>query len=122
MSEDFGVTLCNLEMIFPPAFFTITIDLVAHLPREAMLVGLMQYRWMYPIECLMGNSKRSVKNKVRPKRSIVEGYIENKCLIFCSQYLQRVKTVFNQRDHYNYDCEGELEVREELLDVFAQRN
>ncbi|CAN0904463.1 hypothetical protein LINGRAHAP2_LOCUS23106, partial [Linum grandiflorum] len=43
-------TLCNMEMIFPPSFFTIMVHLVTHLATEAKLGGPVHYRWMYPIE------------------------------------------------------------------------
>lgn len=42
--------LCKLEKIFPPAFFDVMVHLIIHLPREAILGGPVQYRWMYPIE------------------------------------------------------------------------
>ncbi|KAK5793801.1 hypothetical protein PVK06_034959 [Gossypium arboreum] len=45
-----ALTLCNLEKIFPPSFFTIMVHLVIHLPHEAILSGPVFYRWMYPIE------------------------------------------------------------------------
>ena len=42
--------LCKLEKYFPPAFFDVMVHLAVHLPREAILGGPVQYRWMYPIE------------------------------------------------------------------------
>ncbi|CAL9019310.1 unnamed protein product [Prunus brigantina] len=47
------VVLCKFEMIFPPAFFTSMIHVMVHLPEEALLVGPVNYRWMYPIERLI---------------------------------------------------------------------
>ena len=44
------VTLCKMEQIVPPSFFTIMVHLVMHLVRECRLGGLVQYRWMYPGE------------------------------------------------------------------------
>ena len=44
------LTLCKLEMIFPPAFFDIMVHLPIHLADEAKFTGPVQYRWMYPIE------------------------------------------------------------------------
>ena len=44
------VTLCELERIFPPFFFTVMVHLVMHLASEAKVVGPIHYRWMYPIE------------------------------------------------------------------------
>ena len=44
------LTLCNMEKIFPPSFFTIMVHLIIHLPHEVILGGPVFYRWMYPIE------------------------------------------------------------------------
>jgi len=44
------ITLCKMEKIFPPSFFTIMVHLVVHLTEEAKLGGPVFYRWMYPIE------------------------------------------------------------------------
>jgi len=44
------VTLCHLELLFPPSFFDIMIHLSVHLAFEAMIAGPVHYRWMYPIE------------------------------------------------------------------------
>ncbi|XP_047321118.1 uncharacterized protein LOC124925192 [Impatiens glandulifera] len=46
------VILCNLEKIFPPAFFDSMEHLLVHLPHEAKIGGFVQYRWMYPFESL----------------------------------------------------------------------
>ena len=47
---EIAVTLCELEKIFPPSFFTVMVHLVMHLTNEAKIGGPVQYRWMYPIE------------------------------------------------------------------------
>lgn len=44
------LTLCHLEMLFPPSFFTIMVHLTCHLVGEAKLGGPVHYHWMYPIE------------------------------------------------------------------------
>lgn len=44
------MTMCNLERIFPPSFFNITVHLIIHLAEEAKIAGPVQYRWMYSIE------------------------------------------------------------------------
>nr|GEZ47530.1 hypothetical protein [Tanacetum cinerariifolium] len=43
-------TLCELEQIFPPSFFTVMVHLTIHLIYEAKLGGLVHYRWMYLVE------------------------------------------------------------------------
>ena len=44
------VTLCELEMIFPPSFFIVMVHLVIHLASKAKVAGPVHYRWMYSIE------------------------------------------------------------------------
>jgi len=44
------LTLCHMEMLFPPGFFTVMVHLVVHLVNELKLGGPVHYRWMYPIE------------------------------------------------------------------------
>ncbi|CAN1241022.1 hypothetical protein LINPERPRIM_LOCUS4784, partial [Linum perenne] len=50
----FVIALCHLEMIFPPAFFTVMVHLILHLVEEVKRGGPVQYRWMYPIERYLG--------------------------------------------------------------------
>ena len=50
LQNDIIVTLCKLEKIFPSSFFYIMIHLPVHLVNVAKVAGLVQYRWMYPIE------------------------------------------------------------------------
>ena len=45
-----AMTLCDLEKIFPPSFFTVMVHLVIHFAIEAKIAGPVHYRWMYPIE------------------------------------------------------------------------
>ncbi|GJU06695.1 hypothetical protein Tco_1123125 [Tanacetum coccineum] len=45
--------LCNLELIYPPNFFDIMINLVIHLPLEAIFDGPIRPWWMYPFERYM---------------------------------------------------------------------
>ncbi|GMP85118.1 hypothetical protein CsSME_00038407 [Camellia sinensis var. sinensis] len=90
------LTLCNLERIFPPSFFTVMVHLVVHLATEAKIAGPVHYRWMYPIERYLQRLKSYVRNKAHPEGSIAEGYIAEECLIFCSRYLESIETVFNR--------------------------
>ena len=50
VEADIAVTLCELEKIFPPSFFTMMVHLVMHLAAEAKIGGPVHYHWMYPIE------------------------------------------------------------------------
>ena len=44
------ITLCHLEMLFPPSFLTIMVHLSVHLIKEAKLGSPVHYRYVYPVE------------------------------------------------------------------------
>ena len=50
LESQIAITLCKLEMIFPPSFFDVMMHLPIHLASEAKIAGPVQYHWMYPIE------------------------------------------------------------------------
>ncbi|GJS92793.1 hypothetical protein Tco_0799761 [Tanacetum coccineum] len=95
--------LCNLEQIFPPAFFDIIIHLVIHLLEEALEGGHIPYRWMYSFERYTKKLKNYIQNKAKLEGSIVEGYVIEEALTFCSHYFWGVTTKFNRLDR-NVDC------------------
>ncbi|GJW37322.1 hypothetical protein Tco_0060242 [Tanacetum coccineum] len=90
--------LCNLELIYPPAFFDIMIHLVIHLPLEALEGGPIRPRWMFPFERFMKKLKGYVRNKAKPEGSIAEGYVAEEALTFSSHYFRDVTTKFNRPD------------------------
>ncbi|XP_042980243.1 uncharacterized protein LOC122310427 [Carya illinoinensis] len=58
------------EVKFPDGFaanITHCVSILVHLPREAILRGPVQYRWMYPFERYLGKFKQYVKNKALPE-------------------------------------------------------
>ncbi|XP_020080160.1 uncharacterized protein LOC109703846 isoform X2 [Ananas comosus] len=98
LEHNIVMTICKLELIFPPAFFDIMIHLPIHLPLEARLAGLVHYRWMYPFERYLRKLKSNVRNKAHPEGSIALAYLADKCLTFCSRYLDRTETKFNRQE------------------------
>lgn len=108
--------LCNLELIFPPAFFDIMVHLVLHLPEEAILGGPVYMRWMYPFERYMKKLKAYVRNKAKPEGSITEGYTADEALTFCSMYLEGTQTKFN---HPNRNANADIPKRQ--LHVFSSQ-
>ncbi|KAM1948029.1 hypothetical protein ACFX15_008273 [Malus domestica] len=115
LKENIVYILCKLEQIFPPAFFDVMIHVMIHLVDEAILAGPVNFRWMYPIERLLGRYKRYVQNKAHPKGSITAVYLSNESLTFCGMYLRNVESSFNRRER-NIDGGVQLE----KLSVFAQ--
>ncbi|BBH07076.1 hypothetical protein Prudu_018896 [Prunus dulcis] len=88
---------------------------MVHLPEEALLAGPVNYRWMYPIERLLGELKKSVRNRAKPEGSIIEAWVQYESLTFCGMYLKDVETAFNLPQRNN---DGGM--RKEKLSVFAQ--
>ncbi|XP_030936487.1 uncharacterized protein LOC115961691 [Quercus lobata] len=98
LEERIVLILCKLERFLPPAFFDVMVHLAVHLPRETILGGPVQYRWMYPIERYLGKLKRYVSNRARPEGSIAEAYILKECINNWSLYIDGIETVHNRRE------------------------
>ncbi|CAN6568406.1 unnamed protein product [Malus baccata var. baccata] len=92
LNSRIALTLCQLEKIFPPAFFDVMMHLPVHLADEAAIAGPVPYRWMYPIERYLQTLKRYVRNMGHPEGSIAEAYLVDECLSFCSLYLRDVES------------------------------
>ncbi|TYJ99719.1 transposase [Cucumis melo var. makuwa] len=93
MQEDVVVTLCLLEKYFPPPFFTIMVHLVVHLVREIEFCGPVHLRWMYPFERYMKVLKTYVRNRNRPEECMVENYIVEEAIKFCSEFIDGVSSI-----------------------------
>jgi len=87
------IILCQLEMYFPPAFFDIMVHLIVHLVREVKCCGPIFLRWMYPVERYMKILKGYTKNLHRLEAPIVERYIAEEVIEFCSEYFEKDKPV-----------------------------
>ncbi|XP_052724058.1 uncharacterized protein LOC128193906 [Vigna angularis] len=101
LENEVVVILCQLEMYFPPSFFDIMVHLIIHLVREVRICGLVLLRWMYPIERYMKILKGYVKNQYRPEASIVERYIAEEAIEFCTDYLSDVEAIGVPRSRYH---------------------
>ncbi|XP_019156907.1 PREDICTED: uncharacterized protein LOC109153494 [Ipomoea nil] len=91
------VTLCQLEMYFPPSFFDIMVHLIVHLVREIKMTGPVFMRYMYPFERYMGILKGYLRNRYRPEGSIIEGYGSEEAVEFCTDYLANVESIGNPK-------------------------
>lgn len=93
MQKEIILTLCELEMYFPPSFFDVMVHLVSHIVQEIKVVGPVFLRYMYPFERYMGFLKGYVRNKKKPEGSIIEGYCSEEVIEFCNDYMEGVKKV-----------------------------
>ncbi|CAK8536725.1 unnamed protein product [Lathyrus sativus] len=112
------LTLCHMEMLFPPSFFTVMVHLVVHLVEEVKLGGPVHYRWMYPVERYLGKLKSHVRNKANPEGSIAEGYRFEEILTFCSRYLENIETRWNQPGRVDDDPIGDIQTGSRVAELF----
>ncbi|BBH09232.1 hypothetical protein Prudu_021674 [Prunus dulcis] len=110
LHHDIVQVLCKYEMIFSPAFFTSMMHVMVHLLEEALLAGPVNCRWM-----LIGELKKSVRNRAKPEGSIIEACVQYESLTLCGMYLKDVETAFNRPQRNN-----DRGMRNEKLSVFAQ--
>ncbi|XP_021814669.1 uncharacterized protein LOC110757382 [Prunus avium] len=123
LRHDIVQVLCKFEMIFPPAFFTSMIHVMVHLLEEALLSGPVNYRWMYPIERLLGELKKSVRNRAKPEGSIIEAWVHYESLTFCGMYLKDVEMAFNRPQRNNDgDEHEEMMKREHPSQLYAKKH
>jgi len=88
LENEASIIIYQSEMYFSLSFFDIMIHLVVHLVREIRLCGPVFLRWMYPIEWYMKVLKIYTKNQYRPEASIVERYVAEEAIKFCSNYIE----------------------------------
>ncbi|XP_045791642.1 uncharacterized protein LOC123886360 [Trifolium pratense] len=124
LENEAAVILCQLEMYFPPSFFDIMVHLIVHLVREIRLCGPIYLRWMYPIERYMKILKGYTKNPHRPEASIVERYIAEEAIEFCSNYLSEVDAIGVPKSRHDGRCDGVgtqgLNVKSMHIDIILQ--
>ncbi|XP_024013416.1 uncharacterized protein LOC112087769 [Eutrema salsugineum] len=112
METEVVETFCMFERFFPPSFFDIMVHLIVHLGREARLGGPVHFRWMYPFERYMKVLKDFVQNPARPEGCIVDSYLAEECMQFCSQFLKKTTSVEDKQErNTDYESHSILEGR-----------
>jgi hypothetical protein len=72
--KDMRVTMCQLEMCFPPSFFDMVEHYMIHLAYQIFVLGPMYIYHMYPYERHMVVMKGYVHNHAHPEGYMIEGY------------------------------------------------
>jgi len=67
--------------------------LFVHLVKEIKLCGPVYLRWMYPIECYMKILKGYLKKQYHSKVSMIERYIVEESILFCSYYMIKANPI-----------------------------
>ncbi|KAK1616890.1 hypothetical protein QYE76_022407 [Lolium multiflorum] len=87
LQEEVVVILCELEMYFPPAFFDVMVHLLVHIMDDIVSLGPAFLHNMMPFERMNGVIKGYVRNRSHPDGSIVQGWLTEECISFCTNYL-----------------------------------
>jgi hypothetical protein len=103
LEEEIPVLLCKLEKIFPPGWFNPIQHLLVHLPYEAKIVGLQQYRCMYHIERALKKLRSMVRNKAKVEGCIAEEFKLKEITYFSSVYFAEHHNVNAPTLRYHVD-------------------
>jgi len=69
------------------------VHLSIHLVKETHMYGPTYMRWMYPTDHYMKILKGYVKNQCWSEACIVERYIVEEAIGFCTEYLSNVESI-----------------------------
>ena len=80
-------------MYFPPSFFDIMVHLMVHIVPEIQDLGPAFLHEMYALERFNGVVKRFVRNRSQPDGSIIQGYLTEECIDFCTDFMAVEKPI-----------------------------
>ena len=87
LQEEIVVILNELEIYFPPAFFDVMVHLLIHIVDDIIHLRPTFLHSMMPFKRMNGVIKGYVRNRARPDGSIVQGFLTEECISFCTNYL-----------------------------------
>jgi hypothetical protein len=86
--KEMRVTMCQLEMCFPPSFFDTMEHYMIHLANQISVLGPMYMHHMYSYECHMVVMNGYVRNRAHPEGSMIEGYTNEEVIECCLDYMK----------------------------------
>ena len=81
--------VCMLEKHFPTSILRIQVHLLVHVVDEVAKAGVVHSRWMFFLERFMKTLKSFVRQRARPKGSMVEGWLVQESIVYISEFLGR---------------------------------
>jgi hypothetical protein len=91
--KDIRVTMCQLEMCFPPSFFDTMEHCMIHLEDQIFVLGPSYMHYMYPYERHMIVMKGYVRNGAHPECSMIEGYTTEEVVKCYADYIKDGKAI-----------------------------
>jgi hypothetical protein len=93
LRKEIRVTMCQLEMCFPPSFFDTMEQYMIHLANQIFVLGHSYMRYMYPYERHMEVMKGYVRNHAYPEGSIIEGHTTKEVVECYVDYIKDGKPI-----------------------------
>jgi hypothetical protein len=109
--------LCDLEMLFPTAFFNVMTHLTLHLVDEVQQYGPLSARTCYPQEQFIKLLKGYVQNRHTPEASMALGSVADETLGYLTEYTTLYSTVTTRV----WDAEEEKGSYSEVLEGAARQ-
>jgi hypothetical protein len=116
LQRDIAETLVRLEMHFPSTYFDISLHLLIHHVDQIRALGPMYLHQMFPFERLMKVFRRYVRNRFRPEGGMVEGWLTEGVILFCTYYLD-INRVRVLESHHEGRLRGKGIIREKSVIV-----
>jgi hypothetical protein len=93
LCKEVRVTMCQLEMCFPPSFFDTMEHYMIHLANQIFVLGPSYTHYMYSYECHMVVMKGYVCNHAHPEGSMIEGYTIEEVVESYADYMKDGKPI-----------------------------
>ena len=92
--------MCEMQKYLSPAFFNAQEHYLIHQVEEIEICGHVHTRSMWMVERYLRSLKALVRQRTRPERSMVEGYMVYQSMVYISQYLPKlVVPTMHEVDH-----------------------
>jgi hypothetical protein len=93
LRKEIRVTICQLDMFFPPSLFDTMEHYMIHLADQIFVLGPSYMHYMYLYERHMVVMKGYVRNRAHPKSSMIEGYTTEKVIRCYPYYIKDGKSI-----------------------------
>jgi hypothetical protein len=93
LCKETRVTMCQLEMCFPPSFFDTMEHYMIHLADQIFVLGPLCMHYMYPYKHHMVVMRGYVHNRAHPEGSMIEGYTTEAVVECYSDYIKDGKPI-----------------------------
>jgi hypothetical protein len=93
LQNDIVQCLVRFEFAFPPSFFNIITQLLAHLVKEITILGPVFVHNKWPFERFMSVLTKYVLNRARPEGSIAKRYVTEEVIEFCVDFVNSIDSI-----------------------------